>query len=101
MTEYLHVRDGLVDAMLAVTSGLDLEQTLPTVVRTAMHLVDARYGALGVRAADRTVGLERFVYRGIDDATRDLIGALPYSRDRSWKTAHSCCRSSFRPTTKR
>ena len=77
MTEYLHVRDGLVDAMLAVTSGLDLEQTLPTVVRTAMHLVDARYGALGVRAADRTVGLERFVYRGIDDATRDLIGALP------------------------
>ncbi len=77
MTENLHVRDGLVDAMLAVTSGLDLEQTLPTVVRTAMHLVDARYGALGVLAAGRTEGLERFVYRGIDEATRDLIGPLP------------------------
>jgi hypothetical protein len=40
-----------------------------------MHLVDARYGALGVpRRAGR--GLDRFVYRGIDDETR-AIGPLP------------------------
>ena len=78
MSESLHVRDGLIDAMLAVTSGLDLERTLPTIVRTAMHLVDARYGALGVLASDvRGVGLDRFVYRGIDDETRARIGALP------------------------
>ncbi len=77
MTESLHIRDALIDAMLAVTSGLDLEQTLPTVIRSAMHLVDARYGALGVYAVDPTAGLERFVHRGIDDATRDRIGALP------------------------
>ena len=31
----LRVRDGLVDAMLAVTSGLDLERTLQTIVHTA------------------------------------------------------------------
>ena len=39
------VRDGLVDAMLAITAGLDLEHTLQTIVRTAMQLVQARYGA--------------------------------------------------------
>jgi signal transduction histidine kinase len=71
------VRDGLIDAMLAVTAGLDLEQTLQTIVRTAMQLVNARYGALGVRAAGSERILERFIYRGIDDATRALIGPLP------------------------
>ena len=70
-------RDGLIDAMLAVTTGLDLEQTLQTIVRTAMQLVDARYGALGVRAAHPDQILERFVYQGIDDETRKLIGPLP------------------------
>jgi signal transduction histidine kinase len=72
------VRGGLIEAMLAVTAGLDLEQTLRTIVDTAMRLVDARYGALGVIATEpgpRT--LERFVYEGIDDVTRDLIGPLP------------------------
>jgi len=71
------IRGGLIDAMLAVTAGLDLEQTLQTIVRTAMQLVDARYGALGVRAGEPARTLERFVHRGIDDATRDLIGPLP------------------------
>lgn len=72
------IRSGLIEAMLAVTAGLDLEQTLKTIVHTAMRLVDARYGALGVTATEpgpRT--LERFVYEGIDDVTRDLIGPLP------------------------
>lgn len=73
----LRVRDGLVDAMLAVTSGLDLERTLQTIVHTAMQLVDARYGALGVVGRE---SLERFVYEGIDDATRELIGPLPSGR---------------------
>ncbi len=74
------IRDGLVEAMLAVTAGLDLEHTLDTIVRTAMQLVDARYGALGVRAAEPSHTLERFVHRGIDDATRERIGALPSGR---------------------
>lgn len=71
------VRDGLIDAMLAVTSGLDLERTLQTIVHTAMKLVDARYGALGVRAPEPARTLERFLYEGIDDAARQRIGPLP------------------------
>ncbi|OBB30640.1 histidine kinase [Mycolicibacterium peregrinum] len=70
--------DGLVEAMLAVTSGLDLELTLSTIVRTAIELVDARYGALGVRGDDHE--LTEFVYQGIDDETRALIGHLPEGR---------------------
>lgn len=70
--------DGLVEAMLAVTSGLDLEVTLSTIVQTAIQLVDARYGALGVRGDDHE--LTEFVYQGIDDETRALIGNLPEGR---------------------
>ncbi|MGY1961994.1 histidine kinase, partial [Nocardia gipuzkoensis] len=36
--------DGLIEAMLTVTSGLDLDRTLRTIVHTAISLVDARYG---------------------------------------------------------
>ncbi|MDY6872120.1 MAG: GAF domain-containing protein [Actinomycetota bacterium] len=67
--------DGLVDAMLVVTAGLELDVTLRTIVHTAIQLVDARYGALGVRGHGHD--LIEFVYEGIDDGTRDLIGHLP------------------------
>ncbi|MEV6772992.1 GAF domain-containing sensor histidine kinase [Nocardia sp. NPDC051030] len=67
--------DGLVEAMLAVTSGLDLDQTLRTIVRAATGLVDAKYGALGVRGHERQ--LSQFIYHGIDEQTRILIGDLP------------------------
>ncbi|WP_026342809.1 GAF domain-containing sensor histidine kinase [Nocardia sp. BMG111209] len=67
--------DGLVDAMLTVTSGLDLAQTLTTIVHTAISLVDARYGAIGVRGRDHR--LSQFIYQGIDEATRARIGDLP------------------------
>ncbi len=39
--------DDLLDAMLAVTSGLDLDDALRTIVHAAINLVDARYGAVG------------------------------------------------------
>ncbi|MFJ1456202.1 GAF domain-containing protein [Nocardia sp. N2S4-5] len=67
--------DGLVDAMLAVSSGLDLDETLRTIVRTAISLVDARYGALGIRGHGEQ--LSQFIYEGIDGDTRSLIGDLP------------------------
>nr|WP_307722926.1 GAF domain-containing protein [Gandjariella thermophila] len=67
--------DGLLDAVLAVSSGLELDTTLRQVVRAAMELVDARYGALGVLGEDGR--LTRFVYEGIDEPTRELIGQLP------------------------
>lgn len=70
--------DGLVDAMLTVTSGLDLDATLRTIVHTAIELIDARYGALGVRGQDHE--LTEFIYEGIDEPTRQTIGPLPQGR---------------------
>ena len=70
--------DGLVEAMLVVTSGLELDATLRTIVHTAINLVDARYGALGVRGKGHE--LVEFIYEGIDESTRELIGPLPEGR---------------------
>ncbi|HTY29119.1 MAG TPA: GAF domain-containing protein, partial [Mycobacterium sp.] len=67
--------DGLVEAMLVVTSGLELDVTLKTIVHTAIELVDAKYGALGVRG--HTHELVEFIFEGIDAETRELIGPLP------------------------
>lgn len=70
--------DGLVEAMLVVTSGLELDVTLKTIVHTAIDLVDARYGALGVRGRDHE--LVEFIYEGIGPETHELIGPLPSGR---------------------
>nr|WP_229478261.1 GAF domain-containing sensor histidine kinase [Mycolicibacterium mageritense] len=70
--------DGLLDAMLVVTSGLELDETLRTIVHTAINLVDARYGALGVRGHDHE--LVEFIYEGIDEEMREQIGHLPEGR---------------------
>ena len=70
--------DGLVEAMLVVTSGLELDLTLRTIVHTAIELVDAQYGALGVRGEGHE--LVEFIYEGIDEATREKIGHLPEGR---------------------
>ena len=70
--------DGLIEAMLAVTSGLDLDTTLRTIVHSAIELVDARYGALGVRGDGHE--LTDFIYEGIDEDTRRKIGHLPEGR---------------------
>ncbi|MEU7632613.1 GAF domain-containing protein [Nocardia sp. NPDC049220] len=73
--------DRLIEAMLAITSGLDLDNTLRTIVHAAIELVDAQYGALGVRNTDKTSNrLTEFVYEGIDDHTRRMIGDLPEGR---------------------
>ncbi|WP_342768909.1 GAF domain-containing sensor histidine kinase [Prauserella flavalba] len=62
--------------MLAVGTGLDTHATLERVVRVAADLVDARYGALGVRDSDGA-GLADFVHAGIDARTRSRLGHLP------------------------
>jgi len=67
--------DRLLEAVLAVSAGLELDETLRRIVRAAVDLVDARYGALGVLGADGM--LSEFVHVGIDDTTRQLIGPLP------------------------
>lgn len=72
--------DGLVEAMLVVNSGLDLDATLHTIVHTAINLVNARYGALGVRGVDNRDELVEFITEGIDAETHALIGPLPEGR---------------------
>ena len=67
--------DGLLDAMLVVTSGLELDETLRTIVHTAIELVDARYGAVGVRGQGHE--LIEFIYEGIDEQMHEKIGHLP------------------------
>lgn len=70
--------DGLLDAMLVITSGLDLEVTLRSIVESAVKLVDAQYGALGVRGEGH--GLSAFINYGMDEDTRIAIGPLPAGR---------------------
>ncbi|OBF81350.1 histidine kinase [Mycobacterium sp. 852002-51163_SCH5372311] len=67
--------DGLVEAMLVVTSGLELNATLRSIVHSATNLVDARYGALEVHGRDNKV--LHFVYEGVDEETVRRIGHLP------------------------
>jgi signal transduction histidine kinase len=81
LDEVVKTRDrmqGLLDAMLAIASGLELESTLERIVTAAIELIDARYGALGVLGPDG--GLSRFVYVGIDQQTRATMGHLPRGR---------------------
>lgn len=78
LAEIVQIRDqmqGLLEAVLAVASGLELDETLHRVVQAAVDLVDAHYGALGVLAPDG--GISRFITVGVDDATRARMGRLP------------------------
>jgi len=65
--------DRLVEAILMVASGLELDETLRRIVGAAVELTGARYGALGVRGDGNK--LVDFVYQGIDESTRAEIGA--------------------------
>jgi signal transduction histidine kinase len=66
----------LLQGVLAVSGGLELDQVLTTIITTATELVDARYGALGVidSGGDR---LERFVTVGLTQPQIDAIGPYP------------------------
>lgn len=68
LTEMASTRDrmqGLLDAVMAVGEGLELDATLRRIVESAADLVDARYGALGVLGAGG--GLSRFLHVGLDE----------------------------------
>jgi signal transduction histidine kinase len=78
LVEIVRTRDrmqGLLDSVLAVGAGLELDGTLQRIIQTAVELVDARYGALGVLG--ERGGLSQFVYVGIDQETRARMGHLP------------------------
>ncbi|MFZ0324498.1 MAG: GAF domain-containing protein [Actinomycetes bacterium] len=66
---------GLLDAVVAVGAGLELNQTLQRIVQAAVDLVDASYGALGVLGPDRRIS--EFVVTGIPDEVVQILGPPP------------------------
>jgi signal transduction histidine kinase len=65
----------LLEAVVGIGSGLDLEQALTRIVRAATTLVDARYGALGVIGGNQR--LARFITVGLSQEQIDAIGPYP------------------------
>ena len=66
----------LLDAVLTLGSDLDLPAMLERIIESAVDLVDATYGALGVLDETGT-RLSQFITVGIDDDTHRRIGDLP------------------------
>jgi signal transduction histidine kinase len=76
--EVVAARDGLRKLLTAndsIMGELSLPSVLRRVVESACELTDARFGALGVIAADGS--LEQFIHVGIDPADVPAIGPLP------------------------
>ncbi|MEV4443025.1 GAF domain-containing SpoIIE family protein phosphatase, partial [Streptomyces sp. NPDC049577] len=71
----------LLEAILSVSGELDLPVVLRRIVTTAMDLVGARYGALGV-LDEEGVELAEFIPVGLDPAERERLSgvALPHGR---------------------
>ncbi|HEX6249615.1 MAG TPA: GAF domain-containing protein [Nocardioidaceae bacterium] len=65
----------LLDAVVAISSDLDLHSVLKRIVVSACEITGARYGALGV--IGHGGGLVDFVTHGIDDEQHAAIGSLP------------------------
>lgn len=64
----------LLNAVLAVGSGLELSEVLTRIVRSACNLVGAHYGALGVLRPDGA-GLMEFVTEGMTAQEVARLGA--------------------------
>ena len=69
---------GLLEAVVAVGSNLELEAVLRRIVEAAVTLVDARYGALGVIGEDGR--LADFIPVGMDEGTIAGIDHWPEGR---------------------
>jgi signal transduction histidine kinase len=68
----------LMDAVVSVSSELEIATVLERLVAAACRVTGARYGALGVPGEHG--GLEEFVTHGIDADTRRQISVLPVGR---------------------
>jgi signal transduction histidine kinase len=66
----------LLNAVVAVSSNLDLPEVLHRIVLSACDLVDATYGALGVLGPSGEELVE-FVTQGLTEDEREAIGPLP------------------------
>jgi signal transduction histidine kinase len=69
---------GLIEAVVAIGSGLDLEFTLRRIVETAVRLVDATYGALGVIGDGKQ--LAEFIPVGLSQDEIEAIHPWPEGR---------------------
>ncbi len=69
---------GLLEAVVAIGSGLDLESTLRRIVETAVGLVDASYGALGVVGEGKR--LAEFIPVGLSEQEIGQIHHWPEGR---------------------
>ncbi|GAA2038469.1 two-component system sensor histidine kinase [Catenulispora yoronensis] len=67
----------LLQGVLAVSGGLDLDRVLRTIIETATELVEAQYGALGVIGGEAGDRLERFVTVGLTQEEIEAIGPYP------------------------
>lgn len=65
----------LLDAVVAISSDLDMRQVLGSIVASACELTGARFGALGVVGEDGM--LAEFITHGLDDAEVERAGAPP------------------------
>jgi signal transduction histidine kinase len=65
----------LLEAVVGIGSGLDLETALTRIVQAAVTLVDARYGALGVLGGEQR--LARFITVGLTSEQIAQIGPYP------------------------
>ena len=69
---------GLLEAVVAIGSGLDLESTLRRIVQAAVSLVDATYGALGVIGEGKR--LAEFIPVGVSQEEISKIHHWPEGR---------------------
>ncbi|GAB2870168.1 GAF domain-containing sensor histidine kinase [Nocardioides pacificus] len=68
----------LLDAVIAISTDLDMHNVLRRIVQSACTLTNAQYGALGVVGGDGD--LSDFITHGVDDDTHAQIGDLPHGR---------------------
>ena len=69
----------LIDVGRSLVSEFELEAVLERVLEAAIELTGAKYAALGVLDETKT-RLARFLTRGLDAETRELIGDPPHGR---------------------
>ncbi|MGC0352499.1 GAF domain-containing protein, partial [Streptomyces sp. SAI-218] len=65
----------LLDAVVAIGSDLNLEDLLRRIVQSAVELVDAEYGALGVIGEEGSI--RQFITVGMDQEAVARIGHYP------------------------
>ncbi|MFI1471420.1 PP2C family protein-serine/threonine phosphatase [Streptomyces wuyuanensis] len=73
--------ESLLDAVLAISREVELPAVLHRIVTTAMELVGARYGALGVLHESGGY-LEQFITAGLSDQERAHLAGVDFPRGR-------------------